>query len=444
MNSLFEKKLRELSKPAVLSKYFDEAEELTDSISPARLASFHQDAVREIVSVAYVHSPFYREKMDMAGVKPQDIKTPADLAGLPCTSKDELRGNPWVLLACDKEDVALIQVSTGTTGGDEIYIMYTWEDYYLHDLMPGYPLLVPVQRGDIVLNALPYEMSSAGLAFHKTFMEGCRATVIPAGKGGVYSTPAKTVKLMRDLRPNVMITTPSWSMTLAEAAGEAGFDPRTLDLKKVWLTGEGCASAFRDRVEKIWGATANFYYGSLECGCIGIECDRHDGYHATLAHVYVEIADPKTGKVLAPGEVGEIVVTCLLRYGTPLLRYRTQDLGYLDPDPCGCGSTLPRLFLRGRLVDQLTIKGISFSPFYLEDFLMRLPEVGNWFQFVIPEEESDVLRIRCELAPGAKPTNALAAQLASKMEYATGLPTAFEFVAHLQRPGGKAARVVRE
>jgi phenylacetate-CoA ligase len=150
---------------------------------------------------------------------------------------------------------------------------------------------------------------------------------------------------MRYLRPNVMITTPSWSMTLAEAAGEAGFDPRTLDLKKVWLTGEGCASAFRDRVEKIWGATANFYYGSLECGCIGIECDRHDGYHATLAHVYVEIADPKTGKVLAPG---------------------------------------------------------------------------------------------------AKPTNALAARLASRMEYATGLPTAFEFVAHLQRPEGKAARVVRE
>lgn len=443
MNSLFERKLHSLVKPAVLRKYFDEGEK-ADSFAPDKMASFHEEAIREIVNVAYTRTPFYREKMDRAGIDPGDVKTPADLARLPFTTKDELRGRPWALLACDKADVALVQVSTGTTGGEEIYIMYTWEDFYLHDLAPGYPLLIPVQRGDVVLNALPYEMSSAGLAFHKAFMEGCRATVIPAGKGGAYSTPEKTIRLMRDLRPNVIITTPSWSIRLAEAAAEAGFDLKTLHLKRIWLTGEGCSYAFRERVEKIWGALANFYYGSLECGVIGIECDRHEGYHAALGHVYVEIVDPETGRVLDPGEVGEIVVTCLLRYGSPLLRYRTQDLGYFDPDPCACGSTLPRFYLRGRLVDHLTIQGESFSPFYLEEFLMRLPEVGNWFQFVVPEEGADVLRIRCEPAQGVKQTSALAKRLSSKMEYSLGLPTVLEFVESLPRPGGKTIRVVRK
>ncbi len=442
MNSLFERKILSLRKPPVLQDYFDQEGEFPENMPPERLHQFHLASMKEIISGAYQRSAFYRKKMTAAGVSPDDFKTLEDLSRLPFTTKDELRGDPWTLLACDKEDIALIQVSTGTTGGEEVYIMYSWEDFYLHELVPGYPSLVPVERGDICFNALPYEMSSAGLAFHKTFMEGCRATVIPAGKGGAYSTPAKSVKMIRDLQPTVIITTPSWAMFLAETAIEAGFDPASLHLKKMWLTGEGCSSAFRERVEKIWGTVANFYYGSLECGCIGIECDQHNGYHITGGHVFLEIVDPKTGQVLEPGEVGEIVATCLLRYHTPLLRFRTQDLGYIDPDACSCGVLLPRFSLRGRLVDQITIKGISLSPYYLEEFLMRLPEVGNWFQFIVSSTNIKELGIRCELAPGIEPTEQLAESLAGKMEYGTGIPCRFEFVDKLPRPTGKTVRVI--
>lgn len=442
MNSLFEKKLERVRQRPILRKYFD-GPEFADNMSLFKLAEFHKESLQEIVSLAYERSPFYREKLNQAGVTPGDIKTLADLQRLPFTTKEELRGTTWELLTCDKEDVALVQVSTGTTGGEEIYIMYTWEDYYLYELSPGYPNLVPVERGDICLNALPYEMSSAGLAFHKTFMEGCQATVVPAGKGGAYSTPAKTVKIMRDLQPTVVITTPSWAITLAEAAAEVNFDLTSLPLKKMWLTGEGCSPAFRDRVAKIWGAQVNFYYGSLECGCLGIECDVHNGYHITQGHAAVEIVDPETGEVLEPGEIGEIVVSSVTRYHSPLLRYRTQDLGYIEADPCACGVSLPRLLLRGRLVDQLVIQGISFSPYYLEEFLMRLPEVGNWFQFVVDPEGSDNLKIRVEPAAGVSPSPELAESLASKMEFAVGLPCQFEFVDKLPRPQGKTVRVVR-
>lgn len=441
MSSRFEKKIHKLARPPVLQRYFLIEDEFPENMAPPKLRQFQEDSLKEIIGRAY-DSNFYRRKWTEAGLTPGDFQIMDDITRFPFTTKDELRGKPWDLLACDKKDIALIQVSTGTTGGEEIYIMYSWNDFYLHDLSPGYPSLVPVDPGDLCLNALPYEMSSAGLAFHKIFMEGCGATVIPAGKGGAYSTPAKSVKMLRDLQPNIIITTPSWAAYLGEAAAEEGFDLTSLHPKKMWLTGEGCSPAFRERMEKIWGTVANFYYGSLECGCIGIECDLHQGYHITQGHILVEIVDPKTGKTLEPGEIGEIVVTCLLRYDSPIVRYRTQDLGYIDMEPCNCGVLMPRIVLRGRLVDQIVIKGASFSPYYLEEFLMRLPEVGNWFQFVLDKEHPDELTVRCELAPGAEPSSNLAESLASKMEYGAGVACRFEFIEKLPRPTGKTVRVV--
>lgn len=439
MRSRFDK-LRSQRKLALLERL----PEHPDAMALDALQAFQDEAVRQLVAHAYRQSPFYRAKMDRSGVTPELVAGVKDLHRLPFTDKEELRGNPWALLACDKQDVAVVHVSTGTTGGEQIYIFYTWKDFFINDLGAGYPALVPVESGDICINALPYEMSSAGLAFHKVFMDGCAATAVPVGKGGAYSTPEKTIKVMQDLQPTVVITTPSYAVTLAEAAQQAGCDLTALPLHHMWVTGEGCSFSFRDRLQKLWGTVINFYYGSLECGALGIECDRHAGYHVPLTHVVVEIVDPKTGKVLEPGEVGEIVATCLLRYGSPLLRYRTQDLGYIDPDPCTCGVRLPRLFLRGRMVDQVTVQGVEFSPYYLEEFLMRLPEVGLWYQFVVPESGVDRLKIRAEVSPGVKPSPELASSLASRLEFWLGIPCEFELVDRLPRPSGKTIRVVHQ
>lgn len=446
MSSFYEKRLAQTKKPRVVDQYFGNLSmPAVDNMKPEKIAEYHKYALKEIVANAYRKCPFYQSKMKKAGLGPYDIKQLSDLSKMPFLTKDELRGNPWALLACDKKDVALFTVSTGTTGGREVYIPNTWRDYVLNDMTPRYPVLFPIDPGDICIDALPYEMSSAGLAFHKTFMDACLATAVAAGKGGAYSTPEKTITVMRDLKPNVIITTPSWSMRLAEEAEAQGFDLKSLKLKKMWLTGEGCSNAFRQRVEKIWGTTANMYYGSLECGGIGIECDVHDGgYHLLQAHVIVEIVDPETDEVLEPGEIGEIVVTSTMRFDAPLIRYRTRDLGYIDPEPCSCGVTPPKLFLRGRVVDHITINGTPFSPFYFEEFLMRLPEIGNWYQFVVKPEGGEVLKIRAELAKGVKPTPQLADMLASKMEFNIGIPCRFEFVDKLPRSGQKTARVVLE
>ena len=441
MTSKFEERIKGAQKSPLLARYFS-GPDFPDEMPPSKVMSFQQEALKEVVARAYNNSPFYGKKMADAGVNPQDINSISDLAKMPFTAKDELRGNPWILLACDKKDISIIHMSTGTTGGEEIYIMQTWNDYYLNELTPGYPHLFNIEADDIAFNALPYEMSSAGLAFHKVFMEGCHATTIPAGKGGAYSSPEKSVKILRDIQPTIVMTTPSNAIRLAEAAREASFDLTTLPLRKMWLTGEGCSPAFRKRIEKIWGTKANFYYGSLEAGGIGAECDAHNGYHIVQGHVITEIVDPDTGKVLEPGEIGEIVVTCLLRFDTPLIRYRTQDLGYIEPDPCQCGVTFPRLFLRGRVVDEIKVKGVNLSPFYLEEFLMRIPEVGNWYQFLVKRGNNDRLRVRVELAEGVEPNRDLVDKLASKMEFAVGIPCDFEIVSKLPRPRSKTVRVV--
>ncbi len=441
MEILFQKHLQHSAQEPVLSRF---ASLTDDNLSLTALTEFQTEALQAITARAYQHNSFYRKKMIRAGVKPQDIKSLADLVKLPFTAKEELRGQPWALLAADKKDISLINVSTGTTGGEEIYIMQTWRDHFLNEFSAGYRKLVDVEDGDIVINALPYEMSSAGLAFHKVFMDSSHATVVNVGKGGAYSTPEKTAQVMRDLQPTVVITTPSYAVTIAEAAAEISFDLTGLPLKKMFLTGEGCSPAFRQRVEEIWGTKANFYYGSLECGPLGIECDAHNGYHIPMGHVAFEIVDPKTGEALEPGEIGEVVATTLTRFDSPLFRYHTQDLGYIDPDPCKCGNIFPRFFMRGRLVDHITIMETDFSPFYLEEFLMRLPEVGNWYQFVAAPNNNDRLKIRTELAPGVKPTPELTDKLSSKMEFAIGIPCEFEFVTKLPRPGSKTVRVVRE
>jgi phenylacetate-CoA ligase len=445
MSSYYEKRLTQIKKPWTIDRYFGNLHmSAVDGMPLSKVSSFHRDALREIAAIAYNKCPFYTKKMNEARVKPEDIKELTDIKKLPFTTKEELRGNPWALLACEKKDISVITVSTGTTGGEEIYVPYTWRDYTLNDMTPRYPKLFPIDPGDICVDALPYEMSSAGLSFHKLFVDACLATVFNAGKGGAYSTPEKTVKALRDLRPNIVITTPSWAVHIIEAAEEASFDIASLKLKKMWLTGEGCSDSFRKRIESAWGTTANMYYGSLECGGIGIECDLHEGYHLLQSHVIPEIIDPDTDEVLEPGEIGEIVVTCALRYDTPLIRYRTRDLGYIETTPCKCGATPQRLFLRGRVVDQINVGEKSLSPYYLEEILMQNPEVGMWYQFILSHKDSNILRVRAELTKGVKPSDALADKLASRLEFAAGVPCKVELVEKMPRTAQKARRVVYE
>jgi phenylacetate-CoA ligase len=441
MASHFEERLKGVELPPVIKRYFSDGQS-PDSMSSEQLAGFQLEAVQELAKRAYDKSSFYHNKMVEKKVLPEDIKGLADLPKLPFLTKEDLRQDPWATLACSKSEISFIHASSGTTGGKAIYSMFSWPDYYLQHVII-YPKLIPVEPGDICFIALPYEMSSAGLAFHYKFMIGYRATVVPAGKGGAYSTPEKAIRLIRKLQPTIIVTSPSYAMILAEEAAQESFDLKSLPLKKIWLTGEGCSKAFRQRVEKIWRTTANFSYGSMECSGIANECDAHDGYHISEAHALVEIIDPETSEPLPPGEVGEVVVTSLLRYDTPIIRYRTQDLGSIDSKPCSCGLHLKKLRLWGRKVDQIIVQDKSFSPFYLENILMEFPEVGNWYQFVI-SDNGEHLIVKVEPAENTRPNSELTRVLSQKLTESSGVPCLIEFVDHIPRTMTKAIRVIRQ
>lgn len=425
--------------PELVKKYFSSGDEHVDIWPAQRLRAYQSEALRRILIHAYEKNRFYREKFDAAGVRPSQLNLPSDLEKVPFTTKDEIRGKPWVLLSVPRHTVSQIHVSTGTTGGEEIYVPHTWEDLHVNNMSPAMRRLIPVGTSDVVVNALPYEMSSSGLAFHRTFQKSYGAMVVAAGKGGFYSTPERTLKASIDLGATVLITTPSYAVMLAEVAARDDIDLATIPLRFMWLTGEGCSSALRERIEQKWGRPAYFYYGSLEAGPIGIECSSRSGYHVAGGHVHVEVVEPATGRPLAPGEIGEIVVTELTRMASPLIRYRTGDMGYVENSPCACGVTLHKVILRGRAGDQIQIAGKSYGPYYLEQFLMEMPEVGNWYQFT---PRPDHLEIRTELAAGVEPSSRLAQSIASRFEFGTGIKAQVHFVSDIPRTGGKTIRVI--
>jgi phenylacetate-CoA ligase len=425
--------------PDLTRRYFAPGEELVDTWSPEKMLRYQKEALFKIIVHAWENCAFYRKKFRAAGVDPSALDFPGDLARIPFTTKEELRGKPWVLLAVSRQQIAQVNVSTGTTGGDEIYVPQTWEDMHVRAMAPAMKRLIPLDETDRVINALPYEMSSSGLAFHRTFQRSYGALVYPAGKGGFYSTTARTIRAARDLQATALVTTPSYAVMLAEAAAQEGISLADLPLRFMWLTGEGCSPALRDRIEALWGHPAYFYYGSLEAGPIGIECESRSGYHVTGGHAYAEVVNPRTGEPAAVGEAGEVVITELTRQASPLVRYRTGDIGVLATSRCPCGIPLQKLTLHGRAGDQVRVADRTFAPYFVEQLLLESPEAGNWYQLF---PEVDRLLVKMEQAPGVKPSDAIARSMAQRIERVIGVKVDVELVPHIPRDGGKTLRVV--
>ena len=439
--------LQHMKRNQVLEKYFPPDLDAPMSLWPEpRVRAYQTDALAYILRFAYENNAYYRSAFERDGVTPEDFRQLRDLAKFPFLRKAELIGDPWRLLAVPRSRICQVHSSTGTTArklGDHAYRLLSWEDIYVSELVTRTHCspVSPSKPGDVVAMALPYEMSSAGMAMHKTFQYAAQAAVVNVGKGGFYSHPLKTVYAMADLQANIVVTTPSYAVTLAEAARDAGLDiAGAVRAKLLWLTGEPCSDAFRERLSRLWGCEALRYYGSLECGGVGAECVYHAGFHISEEHVFVEIVDARTGRPLPPGMVGEVVMTVLNKTGAPMIRYRTGDLGLLDDDPCKCCLGSPRIFLRGREESLIRLaSGVTCLPVQLEQALFSLPEIGNAYQLVVRDGR---LTVRAEVARGIVPTPVLAEKVRCRMACFAGEVEAVELVERIATTGGKAQRVV--
>lgn len=436
--------MKHMKKSPSIEKYFPEGlQEPVELWQKDKVERYQTEAVAEILEHAYRNNDYYRKKFDECGVSPADFKTLEDLCKFPFLEKDELRGDPWKLLSVPKDEIAQVHMSTGTTSkqaGDHIYSIFSWHDIFVDELAVEIPLLAHVQKGDVVINALPYEMSSAGIAFHRSFQSSSGATLVNVGKGGFYSDPLKTLYVMRDLQADILITTPAYAIYLSELAEENGMEiQKEIKLRYIWLTGEGCSDSYRKRIESVYNCPALMYYGSLEGGILGIECMEQNGYHMPDGHVFIEVVHPKTGKRLPDGMLGELCITTLYRRAMPLIRYRVQDLGFIETSPCPCCLERSRVMLRGREIDQIRIGKKGYSPFYLEELLYRIPEVGNSYQFLVSKTG---LSVHLELKKGVEASEKLKDKIRNRMSYYIGNVEDIVFVDAMPRTGGKTKRVV--
>ena len=338
--------------------------------------------LQRTVERVYSRVPFYRDKLDRAGVTPDSISCLADLAKLPFTSKDDMRQTyPYGLLACERSELVEIHTSSGTTG-TPVVGAYTEADIDVWgEVMARTLSMAGCVKGDTVQNGYGYGLFTGGLGVHY----GARrigANIIPISSGNTR----RQLMMMRDFGATHLTCTPSYSLFLAESAREEGIDFRDLPLRAGCFGAEPWSENMRVEIEAKLGISAHDIYGLTELIGPGVaaECECKNGQHFNEDYFYPEIIDPLTGAVLADGEKGELVITSLQREGTPLLRFRTRDITFLMREPCACGRTTTRIHrLLGRTDDLMIIRGVNCFPSQIENVLMRIEGTQPHYQIVI-------------------------------------------------------------
>lgn len=382
------------------------------------LQKWQTQGLRWTVSHAFANSHFYRQRLQEARARPDDIRTLDDLKRLPFTTADDLQaGYPFPLLSVPFEQVVRIHTSSGTTGKRKV-LCYTQRDINdWADMFARCYELAGLTRQDRVQIAVGYGLWTAGVGFQL----GCErfgAMAVPVGPGNLDMH----FEMMLDLQTTVLCCTASMGLLMAEETIRRGLRDR-LALRKVIFGAERHSEAMRRRMEQGLGVGESFDIPGLTelyGPGTGLECRHHRGIHYWADYYILEILDPDTLMPAPEGEIGEMVVTTLRKEAAPLIRYRTRDLTRLIPGKCPCGNIMPRHDrILGRSDDMFIVRGVNIYPGQIDEFLSREPAVGSEYQIILERREDarEIMALRMERAPGADPSGdaALAARIEDVM-----------------------------
>lgn len=320
----------------------------------------------------YEKVPFYKKKMDELGIKPEDIKSVDDVVKLPFTTKHDLRDEyPYGLQAVPMDEIKRIHASSGTTG-KPVVGTYTQADLDMWSECVARVLAVgDIGPGDVVQVSYGYGLFTGGLGAHDGVGK-LGAVQLPTSAGN----SEKQIMLMQDLGTTALCCTPSYALHLAEVIEKNKVDVSKLKLRVGFFGAEPWTWGIRRELEAKLNIKAIDIYGLTEmCGPgVGGECQYQDGTHIWEDMFLPEIVNPETLEPVAPGEVGELVITSLCKEAMPILRYRTRDLSSLNYEPCKCGRTAVRLGkVLGRSDDMLIIRGVNVFPSQIETVLTEFP-----------------------------------------------------------------------
>lgn len=385
---------------------------------------------------------FYGKKLEEAGIS--GISSQEDFEKLPFSEKDDLReAYPLGLMTAPEEKIVRIHSSSGTTGVPVI-IPYTAKDVDDWAIMFSRCYeMAGITNKDRIQITPGYGLWTAGIGFQNG-AEKLGAMVIPMGPGNTD----KQLQMMQDMQSTVLCSTSSYALLLAEEIEKRGLKDK-IHLKKGVIGSERWGDAMRKRISEELGIELYDIYGLTEIygPGIGISCRENQGMHYWDDYLYIEIVDPVTLKPVPDGEMGEIVITTLVKEGAPLIRYRTHDLSRIIPGECPCGSKYPRLdVIMGRTDDMMKIKGVNVFPSQIEEILNEFPETSSEYQIRISHlDGKDTMRIYVE-TNGSVNFLDLAKRIAARVKSKIGFTPLVKVVeiGLLPRSEKKTKRVIDE
>lgn len=411
-----------------------------ERVSRDELAAIQLERLRWTLRHAYENVPLYRRKFDEAGVHPDDCRELSDLAAFPFTTKQDLRDcYPFGMFAVPRERVARVHASSGTTGRPTV-VGYTKGDLDVWaDVMARSIRASGGRPGDIVHVAYGYGLFTGGLGAHYG-AERLGCTVVPVSGG---MTP-RQVQLITDLRPDVIMVTPSYMLALLDEFEAQGIDPRASSLRVGVFGAEPWTERMREEIEERFDLHAVDIYGLSEVMGPGVACEcveTKDGLHVWEDHFYPETVDPFTGR---PADAGELVFTSLTKEAMPVIRYRTRDLTRLLP-----GTARPAFRrmekVTGRTDDMIILRGVNLFPTQIEELVLGTPGLSPHFQLHLTRPHRlDVMTVMVEARPGFAGREEAGAALRRAVKERVGVSVEVEVVAPetLERSVGKLKRIV--
>lgn len=407
------------------------------------------ERLRETVERVYFNVPYYRNKMQEAGLGPETIRTIDDISKLPFTTKTDLRDNyPFGLFAVPMSEIVRVHASSGTTGKATV-VGYTRNDISTwSEVMARTLTSAGANRNDFIQVAYGYGLFTGGLGLHYGG-EKIGASVIPISGGNTM----RQIQLMHDFGSTVLACTPSYALYLAEAIQESGIKRDDLKLRVGVFGAEPWTENMRREIEEKLKIKAIDIYGLSEVIGPGVasECPFQEGLHVNEDHFYPEIIDPETLKVLPEGSIGELVFTTLTKEGLPLIRYRTRDLTRLTYEKCKCGRTMVRMEkCLGRSDDMLIIRGVNLFPSQVESVLLEMSEIKPHYLLIVDRVNNlDTLELKVEVDEAffldkISQLESLRQKLQNNLENSLGLGIKVTLVEPkmIERSEGKSQRVI--
>jgi phenylacetate-CoA ligase len=397
-----------------------------ETASRDELAALQLQRLKATLARVYEKVPHYRQAFDAKGVHPADLKSLADLAKFPFTTKHDLRANyPFGMFAVPREQVSRIHASSGTTGKPTV-VGYTKNDIEMWAGLVARSIRAAGGRpGDICHIAYGYGLFTGGLGAHYGAEKlGC--TVIPMSGGQTE----KQVQLIQDFKPDIIMVTPSYMQVIIEEYRRQGMDPREMSVKVGIFGAEPWTEAMRAQIEGDANLDAVDIYGLSEVMGPGVasECvESKDGPVIWEDHFYPEIIHPETGEVLPDGAEGELVFTSLSKEAFPIIRYRTRDLTRLLPPTSRGMRRMGKIV--GRSDDMLIIRGVNLFPTQIEELVLQTEGLSGQYQIIVTREGAlDAVQVLAEVLPSHTGTDraALGHHLQHRIKTLIGVSTRVE------------------